>query len=97
MRRDFAALRSGFKDCTNTAWLGPSTTCRPIGRFSLTVVVYGTLRVGEAADLCLFDPERAWQINVGALPGKAQNTPFDGRAVEGRVVGTWKAGVRVFG
>jgi dihydroorotase len=57
----------------------------------------GTLRVGEPADLCLFDPERAWQINVGALPGKAQNTPFDGRAVEGRVVGTWKAGMRVFG
>jgi dihydroorotase len=32
------------------------------------------------------------------VPGKAQNTPFDGRALEGVVVvGTWKAGRRVFG
>ena len=52
---------------------------------------------GAPADLCLFDPERAWQVEAGKLPGKAQNTPFDGRALEGRVLGTWKAGRRVFG
>jgi len=57
----------------------------------------GTLARGAVADLCLFHPERAWQVEAGALPGKAQNTPFDGRALEGRVIGTWKAGVRVFG
>jgi dihydroorotase len=57
----------------------------------------GTLARGEPADLCLFDPDRAWQVTVGTLPGKSQNTPFDGRALEGRVLGTWKAGRRVFG
>ncbi len=57
----------------------------------------GTLAKGAVADLCLFDLERVWQVNVGTLPGKAQNSPFDGRALEGRVVGTWKAGRRVFG
>jgi dihydroorotase len=57
----------------------------------------GTLATGAAADLCLFDLERVWQVNVGTLPGKAQNSPFDGRALEGRVMGTWKAGRRVFG
>ena len=41
--------------------------------------------------------DRGWQVKAGALPGKAQNSPFDGRALEGRVVGTWKAGRRVFG
>jgi dihydroorotase len=56
----------------------------------------GTLAKGALADLCLFDPDRAWQVESGKLPGKAQNTPFDGRALEGRVIGTWKAGVRVF-
>src|SRR6185437_10419372 len=49
------------------------------------------------ADLCLFHPERIWQVVAGRLPGKAQNTPFDGRALEGMVLGTWKAGRRVFG
>ena len=57
----------------------------------------GTLARGAAADLCLFHPERAWQVQAGALPGKAQNTPFDGRALEGRVLGTWKDGRLVFG
>jgi dihydroorotase len=57
----------------------------------------GTLTRNAPADLCLFQPDRIWQVVAGKLPGKAQNTPFDGRALEGRVVGTWKAGKRVFG
>ena len=57
----------------------------------------GRLAKGAPADLCLFHPERAWQVEAGKLPGKAQNTPFDGRALEGVVLGTWKAGRRVFG
>jgi dihydroorotase len=57
----------------------------------------GRLTKGAAADLCLFDLERIWRVEAGSLPGKARNTPFDGRALEGRVVGTWKAGWRVFG
>jgi dihydroorotase len=57
----------------------------------------GRLAKGAPADLCLFELERAWRVDAGKLPGKAQNTPFDGRALEGRVIGTWKAGRRVFG
>ncbi|MGG5807822.1 dihydroorotase [Falsiroseomonas sp. CW058] len=57
----------------------------------------GALRRGAPADLVLFHPERGWRVEAGRLPGKAQNTPFDGRALEGRVTGTWKAGRRVFG
>ena len=57
----------------------------------------GRLIRGRPADLCMFDPEASWQIVVGQLPGKAQNTPFDGRPVEGKVLGTWKAGRRVYG
>jgi dihydroorotase len=45
----------------------------------------------------LFHPDRIWKVKAGALPGKAQNTPFDGRALEGTVLGTWKAGRRVYG
>jgi dihydroorotase len=56
----------------------------------------GRLTRGAPADLCLFHPDRIWQVEAGALPGKAQNTPFDGRAMEGKVLGTWKAGRRVF-
>jgi len=57
----------------------------------------GKIRRGAPADLCLFHPDRSWRVMAGKLPGKAQNTPFDGRALEGVVLGTWKAGKRVFG
>ena len=57
----------------------------------------GRIARGLPADLCLFHPDTIWQVVAGELPGKAQNTPFDGRALEGRVIGTWKAGRRVYG
>nr|WP_298794660.1 dihydroorotase [uncultured Acetobacter sp.] len=57
----------------------------------------GTLATGVAADLCLFAPEQSWLVEAGKLPGRAQNTPFDGRPLEGRVLGTWKGGRRVYG
>ncbi len=57
----------------------------------------GRIAKGWPADVCLFQPERIWQVEAGRLPGKAQNTPFDGRALEGVVLGTWKGGKRVFG
>jgi len=69
-------------------------TARPARLLGLEV---GRLAVGAPADLVLFDLDRAWQVRAGSLPGKAQNSPFDGRALEGRVVSTWKAGIRVFG
>ena len=57
----------------------------------------GRIAKGGPADLCLFQPDRIWKVEAGKLPGKAQNSPFDGRALEGVVIGTWKAGRRVFG
>jgi dihydroorotase len=57
----------------------------------------GVIARGRPADLCLFHPDRSWVVRAGKLPGKAQNSPFDGRALEGVVLGTWKAGKRVFG
>ena len=69
-------------------------TSRPA---ALLGIEAGTLRVGAPADLCLFQPSRAWQVRAGRMPGKAQNTPWDGRALEGTVVGTWKHGRRVLG
>ncbi len=69
-------------------------TARPANLLGLP---QGRLAKGAPADLVLFHPDRGWKVEAGKLPGKAQNSPFDGRALEGRVLGTWKAGRRVFG
>ncbi len=68
-------------------------TSRPA---ALLGIAAGRLAVGAPADLMLFDLDRAWQVKDGQLPGKAQNSPFDGRALEGRVTATFKAGRKVF-
>jgi dihydroorotase len=69
-------------------------TARPAALLGVNV---GRIAKGAVADLCLFHPDRIWKVDAGKLPGKAQNTPFDGRALEGVVLGTWKRGRRVFG
>lgn len=69
-------------------------TARPA---ALLGVEAGRIARGAVADLCLFHPERIWKVEEHALPGKARNSPFDGRALEGTVLGTWKRGRRVFG
>jgi dihydroorotase len=69
-------------------------TSRPA---ALMGIEAGRIAKGAPGDLCLFHPDRIWKVQAGSLPGKAQNTPFDGRALEGTVLGTWKAGRRVYG
>ncbi|TPW36467.1 dihydroorotase [Oecophyllibacter saccharovorans] len=56
----------------------------------------GTLSVGAKADLCLFDPQSEWTVHAGELPGLAQNTPFDGWTLKGRVLKTFREGREVY-
>ena len=57
----------------------------------------GSLARGAAADLVLFDPAKPWRIDEKAFLSKSKNSPFDGRPVQGRVIGTWLGGRRVHG
>ena len=57
----------------------------------------GRLSAGAPADLVLFDPDAPFVLDRFTLLSKSKNTPFDGARMEGRVIGTWVAGRRVFG
>jgi dihydroorotase len=48
----------------------------------------GHLTPGHAADLCLFDPERAWKVEAKALKSQGKNTPFLGLELQGKAVYT---------
>jgi dihydroorotase len=48
----------------------------------------GSLAVGQPADVVLIDPEVEWTIDVQRMRSRSRNTPFDGRRVRGRAVGT---------
>jgi dihydroorotase len=48
-------------------------------------VAAGDLAVGQAADVCIFDPSAWWKVERGALSSQGKNTPFLGLEVQGRV------------
>lgn len=48
----------------------------------------GTLAVGSAADIVVFDAGAEWAYDVRETRSKARNTPFDGAAMLGQVVAT---------
>jgi len=52
----------------------------------------GTLAVGAPADLCVFDPRRAWRVEPSALRSQGRNTPFAGYELTGRVTHTFVGG-----
>lgn len=46
----------------------------------------GTLKVGAAADITLFDPEREWVVDAAKFASKSRNTPFSDWKLKGKAV-----------
>ncbi len=55
----------------------------------------GTLRPGHAADICIFDPDRPWQLDPTRLLSRGRNTPFTGWGFTPRVTHTLLGGALV--
>jgi len=53
----------------------------------------GTLAVGSAADVCIFDPEAHWTVSARTLQSQGKNTPFLGLEVAGHTKHTLVGGV----
>jgi dihydroorotase len=64
-------------------------TTRPA---SILGVDAGHLAPGQAADICIFDPQEAWTVGPSTLVSQGQNTPFLGIELTGRVRYTLVAG-----
>ena len=48
----------------------------------------GTLKVGAAADVTIFDPERRWTYDLNQSFSRSRNSPFDGMSFRGGPVAT---------
>lgn len=68
-------------------------TCAPADMLGLPA---GRLAKGAAADLVIFDPDRAWKVDASTQISKSKNSPFDERPVQGRVLQTVIDGRTVF-
>ncbi len=56
----------------------------------------GSLAPGAAADVCIFDPAREWQVNSENWLSQGVNTPFWGQTMKGRVTHTLQAGKQIY-
>lgn len=56
----------------------------------------GRIKVGQPADLCLFDPDAAWMVDRHALRSQGKSSPFEGREMVGRVAATLVGGHVVY-
>jgi dihydroorotase len=56
----------------------------------------GNLTPGNAADVCIFDPQRHWKVEPMALKSQGKNTPFLGLELQGRVCYTLVEGHVVY-
>jgi len=89
-----AALRLVHADLIDLPTLWRAMSLNPAQRLGLPG---GRLSEEAPADLVLFDPDAPFVLDRFALKSKSKNTPFDGARMQGRVIGTWVAGARVFG
>lgn len=89
-----AAMRLYHQGGLSLPQLWRAMSLNPARRLGLDA---GRIDRGAPADLVLFDPDAPFVLDRFKLLSKSKNTPFDGARLEGRVLGTWVAGRRVFG
>ena len=68
-------------------------TCNPARLLDLDA---GTLSLGAAADITIFNPDSSWVVDRNKLVSKGKNTPWHGKELTGQVTTTLKAGRVVF-
>ena len=89
-----AAMRLYHQGGLTLPQLWRAMSLNPARRLGLDA---GRLAAGAPADLVQFDPDAPFVLDRFKLRSKSKNTPFDGARMEGRVLGTWVAGERVYG
>jgi dihydroorotase len=75
------------------ATLVAALTARPARAWSLDA---GTLAVGAAADIAVFDPDEEWVVEPERFASLGRNTPLAGLRLRGRVRQTWLGGALVY-
>ena len=68
-------------------------TCNPA---KILKIDKGTLKKGLDADLCIFDLNEPWKVDVSRLKSKSKNAAIENRKLQGKVLMTYLKGESVF-
>jgi dihydroorotase len=66
------------------------------GPAALLGLPQGRIATGAPADLILVDLGWPLRFDAATMTSKSKNSPYDGRRLQGRVLGTWVGGSKVF-
>ncbi len=88
-----AALRLYHNEQLTLPQLFRAMSLNPAKRFGQDG---GRLTAGSPADLVLFDPDTPFVLDRTVMNSKSKNTPFDGARMQGKILGTWVSGKRVY-
>jgi len=76
------SLRLVSEGVLNLSDLLAKLTCNPAKILGIDA---GTLSVGAAADVCIFDLDATWRLAAAKLQSRGKNCPFDGWDMQGAV------------
>ena len=68
-------------------------TAEPAGILGINA---GSIAVGDIADVCIFDPEKQWQINAETWQSQGRNTPYWQEHMQGKVTYTIQVGKVIY-
>ena len=68
-------------------------TCNPA---KILKINKGNLKKGSDADLCIFDLNEPWKVDVSKLKSKSKNAAIENRKLQGKVLMTYLKGESVF-
>ena len=68
-------------------------TCNPARILNINK---GNLKKGSDADLCIFDLNEPWKVDVSKLKSKSKNAAIENRKLQGKVLMTYLKGESVF-
>ena len=54
------------------------------------------MKKGSDADLCIFDLEQPWKVDVSKLKSKSKNAAIENRKLQGKILMTFLNGELVF-
>tara|TARA_Y100001970_G_scaffold276109_1_gene378330 strand:+ start:878 stop:2170 length:1293 start_codon:yes stop_codon:yes gene_type:complete len=87
------ALELYHNDSLSLKKIIETITCNPA---KILKINKGNLKKGSDADLCIFDLDQPWKVDVSKLKSKSKNAAIENRKLQGKVLMTYLKGESVF-
>ncbi|MCK5727594.1 MAG: dihydroorotase [Methylococcales bacterium] len=81
---------------TSVLSLSEAIACLTLKPAEILGIKAGALTQGMSADVCVFNPDKRWQVNDENWLSAGKNTPYWGQTLKGRVTHTFQQGQLIY-